>query len=268
MVAEKLYPRSQSRIAVALVVCLALAGEAGFRIGMSHAGAHDAVSRAQFLSVQAAIVGLLALLLGFTFAMALARFDARKQMVVAESNAIGTASLRTAFLPAEDQPATRALFQRYVTIRLEAVLHTTAASVARSRYDDEVDQLQAQLWRVVQRRAADDPRSVPMGLLTDAVNQLIDIKTTRDIAVANHVPEGVLLLLMALATFAAGILGFGSGLAGLRSLPTTWGYSIVVMLVIMLILDLDRPQRGLFRVSQDSMLRLRERLMAGDQAPP
>jgi hypothetical protein len=106
-----------------------------------------------------------------------------------------------------------------------------------------------------------EPRSIPLGLFTHAMNDLIDIKTTRDIAVANHVPESVLLFLMGLAVLTAIVLGYGNGLAGRRIISLTAAYCVIV-LVIVLIINLDHPQQGLASTSQQSMIQLQEILNA------
>ncbi len=201
---------------------------------------------------------LLSLLLGFTFAMSLSRFEYRKQMVIEESNAIGTAALRAQFLPAHQQADVRELFRRYVEIRLESVLHTVQSSPARQQLDLEIRQLHDRLWGIANGAAETDPQSVPLGLFVQAVNELINSKVKRDIGVANHVPEGVLLLMMGFAVLAVGVLAYGNGLTGARNLIVTAVYSVIVVLVILLIIDLDHPQRGLVRVSQASMIQLQE----------
>jgi hypothetical protein len=260
MTPELLYDTPQARIAVILVAALLLASELGYRLARRGRQPHSDLKRTQITSIQAGLLGLLSLLLGFTFAMALSRFEYRKQMVVQESNAIGTVALRSQFPPASRADEVSGLLGRYVRIRLESVVDTAQASAARARLDIEATQLQRRLRHLAHEAAEADVRSVPLGLLTHSVNELIDIKTKRDIAVANHVPESVLLFLMGLAVLAAGVLGYGNGLAGARIISLTAAYSIIVVLAIVLILDLDRPQQGLARVSQASMAQLEELL--------
>jgi len=257
---EILYQQSEMLIAFALLALLALTGELGYRLGCRGYQTHNELSRAQIRSIQAAILGLLSLLLGFTFAMALSRFEYRKQLVVEESNAIGTAALRSQFLPTSDDAEVGELFRRYVENRLDSVLRTTPSSSARQQLDAEATRIHGRLWGIANDAAQADPRSVPLGLLAHAVNEVIDIKATRDIAVANHVPESVLLMMMGFAVLAVGVLAYGNGLAGARSLTPTAAYAVIVVLVILLIIDLDHPQRGLARVSQASMIQLQELL--------
>jgi len=254
---EFLYQQSELLIALALLGLLALAGELGYRLGFRGAQTHNELSRAQIRSIQAAILGLLSLLLGFTFAMALSRFEYRKQLVVEESNAIGTAALRSQFLPTHHEAEVNELFRRYVEIRLDSVLRTTESSPARQQLDAEATQTHSRLWGIANGAAEAVPRSVPLGLLAHAVNEVIDIKAKRDIAVANHVPESVLMM-MSFAVLGLGVLAYGNGLAGARSPTPTAAYAVIVVLVILLIIDLDHPQKGLARVSQASMIQLQE----------
>jgi len=263
LTAEILYQQSEVLIALALLGCMGLAGELGYRIGRRGRRTHNELTRTQIIGMQAAILGLLSLLLGFTFAMALSRFEYRKQMVVQESNAIGTAALRAQFLPASHDDEVARLFRRYVEIRLTSVLQTAQSSPAREQLDAETRELQRRLWHIANEAAEADPRSVPLGLFTHAVNEVIDIKAKRDIAVANHVPESVLLFLLLFAVLAAAVLGYGNGLAGARIASLSAAYLVIVVLTVVLIIDLDRPQSGLARVSQASMIQLEEILDAG-----
>ena len=262
MAHELLYKQSPVLIVIVLLGVMVLGAELGYRLGRRGRQTQDEPTRTQIVSIQVATLGLLALLLGFTFAMALSRFEYRKQMVVKESNAIGTAALRSQFLPPSRDDGVDELFRRYVEIRLESVLRTEQGSSERAQLDAEVRQIQYRLWRIANEAAEADPRSIPVGLFTHAMNEVIDIKTERDIAVANHVPETVLLFLTALAVLAAVILGYGNGLAGRRIKVLTAAYCVIVVLVIVLTIDLDHPQQGLARTSQQSMNDLQELMAA------
>lgn len=264
METELFYQQSALLIAITLLGTMLLGAEVGYRIGRKGSAAHDEKARTQIMNIQAATLGLLALLLGFTFSMALSRFEYRKQMVVLESNAIGTALLRSQFLRSGDDQEVERLFRRYVEVRLESVLRTDQGSSERADLDLEIRRSQGRLWQIAKVSAEAEPASLPLGLFAQAMNEVIDIKTRRDIAVANHVPESVLVFLFVFSILAAVVMGYGNGLAGGRIRSLTAAYCVIVGLVIMLIIDLDHPQRGLTRTSQQSMLQLREIL---DAAP-
>lgn len=265
MSTEFLYQRSEALIAVGLLLVFALSGFVGRQIGLRMRKGDTEVNRAQVISITAAILALLSLLLGFTFSMALSRFEYRKQMVVQESNAIDTAARRSGFLPVSDHAEVDSLLLRYVDIRLGSVLGTDESSTARDRLDAEGRAIHRGLWALAAEAAGASPQSVPLGLFAQSVNDLIDMKAKRDVAVANHVPESALIFLFGLAVLAAGFLGYGDGLTGSRSPTATAAFSFIVALVILLIIDIDRPQRGLARVSQESMIQLQEIL--GDRRP-
>jgi hypothetical protein len=258
MASEWFYQQSAVLLAITLLAAMLLGAELGYRLARRGHQTHNDLTRTQIISIQAATLGLLALLLGFTFSMAVSRFEYRKQLVVQESNAIGTAALRSQFLPASRKEEVTKLFRRYVDIRLESVLHTVQGSSDRKQLDLEIRTIQRQLWRIASESAGAEPRSIPLGLFAHAINEVIDIKSKRDVAVANHVPASVQVFLLAFAVLAAVVLGYGNGLTGARIRSLTTAYCVVVGLVIMLITDLDRPQRGLARTSQQSMIELQQ----------
>jgi len=258
MATELFYQQSAVVIVITLLAAMLLGAELGYRFGRRGRQTHNELTRTQIISIQAATLGLLALLLGFTFSMAISRFEYRKQMVVQESNAIGTAALRSQFLPTSRDEEVNKLFRRYVEIRLGSVLHTLQGSSGREQLDLEIRTIQRQLWRIASEAAEAEPRSIPLGMFTHAMNEVINIKSQRDIAVANHVPESVLLFLFAFAVLAAVVLGYGNGLVGGRIMSLTAAYCVIVGLAIMLIIDLDHPQQGLARTSQQSMIELQE----------
>ena len=260
MTTEFLYEKSEVLIALAFFVFLALACELGYWLGHSRRITLTESDQTQFTNIQATILGLLALLLGFTFSMALSRFENRKQMVVQEANAIGTAALRSQFLPATYQIEVEEIFNRYVEIRLDSVLNTAQSSPERQQLDAETVQLQVRLWEIASTALLAEPQSLALSLFTQSLNALIDIKSQRDVAVANHVPESVLVELLVFSILAMAVVGYGNGLAGKRNLIPMVVYSVIIVLVILIIIDLDRPQQGLARISQESMIQVQSML--------
>jgi len=257
---EFLYDEPASVILLLLFVFLIVATELGFRLGRRQASSHSELVRGQVHNIQGALMGLLALLLGFTFAMAVSRFDNRRHMVVKEANAIGTAALRAQVLPAAEQAAMRDLFRRYVDVRVDAGHEDYMPTPERDSLDAKAHELQGRLWDQAASAAEADPHSVAAGLLLSAMNDAIDVKSERDASLANHVPESVLLLLFAFAALASGILGYSTGLTGARIIGMPAAFALLVTLVLMVILDLDRPRRGFILVGQESMIALQRSL--------
>lgn len=249
MTGELLYSRSEMFIAVLLFAFLMGASATGYRLGRRGRASIDEATKSQAGSIQGAILGLLGLLLGFTFAMAVSRFDTRKQLVIDEANAIGTAALRARLLPSAQREEARTLFRRYVDARL-----------AEGPPREEADRLEEQLWSLAIAVAETDTRSVTAGLFIESLNEAIDSKSRRDAALTNHVPESVLLLVFIVCIVAVAIVGYGAGLAGGRTTMSIVSLSFLIALVVLVIVDLDRPSRGLIRVGQRSMVRLRDDL--------
>jgi hypothetical protein len=257
---EFLHDEPASEILLQLFGLLIVGTELGFRLGRRQAPSRSETVRGQVRNIQGTLMGLLALLLGFTFAMSVSRFDNRRHMVVKEANAIGTAALRAHVLPAAEQAAMRDLFRRYVDVRVDAGHEDNMPKPERDALDAKAHELQGRLWHHAALAAEADPHSVAAGLLLSAMNDVIDVKAERDASLANHVPESVLLLLFAFAVLASGILGYSTGLAGTRIIGMPAAFALLVTLVLMVILDLDRPRRGLILVGQDSMIAVQRSL--------
>lgn len=103
---------------------------------------------------------------------------------------------------------------------------------------------------------------MPAGLFTQGMNELIDIKGERDAALASHVPESVVALLFVFAVLSMGVVGYENALSGARAPGVTALLCVLTTLVILVIVDLDRPRRGLIRVTQQSMVDLQRTLGA------
>ncbi len=248
-----LYGFSSAAIAFVLFALILIANEAGYRGGRRQGSGSDEGARAQTNSIQAAMLGLLALLLGFTFTMALQRFDSRSQAVIEEANAIGTAYLRSDLLSGQARRDARALLAEYVELRLRAGEVDLTQTEARREAKAGVNALHERLWSVALEASALDARPATTGLFIQSLNELIDSHGRRDAALKKHVPEVVLLLLFAVFVISGAVLGYAGGLAGARPIVATVSMALLIVLVIFIIIDLDRPRRGIIRVNQDSM---------------
>ena len=148
-----------------------MASEIGFRCGGMTRHTVDDTAKSQLPVVQAALLGLIALLLGFTMSMAVSRFEKRQDLVVQEANAIGTAHLRARLIPGDGE-AIAGLLRDYLDARLRFddgdAVHQQAARV-------ESEQLQERLWSRAGGIAQQDPRAITSGLLLQALNETFDL---------------------------------------------------------------------------------------------
>ena len=167
------------------------------------------------------MLGLLALIIAFTFAMALTRFDARRDAVLNEANAIGTTALRARLLPEPHRTDSLKLLREYVKIRLDI----TARPASRTELKvaiERSDALQEALWQQAKAMAAKDSGFVPTGLFIQALNETIDNQGKRLAALRNRVPNIVLLSLFGLAAIAGAFVGYASGLDPRRTRPPVY----------------------------------------------
>jgi ABC-type arginine transport system permease subunit len=230
--------------------------EVSFRLGRRVKSPFDNDSKAHIGALQAAALVILALLLGFAFAMAESRFEERKGLVIEEANAIGTTFLRSRFLPELERQEMAALLQKYVSARLAfygAGINAEALDAA----NHEASQLVKQMWMVTSEIAAKEAHSLPVGLFIGSLNEVLDDNERRLAALQNHVPDTVTFLLFFVSIVALGFVAFGCGRSGQRRFAMNALFALLLAVVITVILDLDRPRRGFIRVNQDSMMRLK-----------
>jgi hypothetical protein len=224
------------------------AGEVGHRLGERAAlRAAPGVS-----TLEAAILGLLALTIGFTLSMALSRFEARRDGAVAEATAIGTTALRARLLPAPHDRETVKLLRDYVQLRLDL----TRRPVSLQEFNDEVSRsnaIQEALWQQAKAVAAKDNAMVPTGLFLQSLNEMIDDQEKRLAALNNRLPPIIVIALYGVSIVGIGFAGYGSGLEAKRSRIPVYLTGILVAAMVLLIQDIDRPGAGFIKVSQQPM---------------
>lgn len=220
--------------------------EAGRRIGVRRTARDAEGARAGTGAVEGAVFGLMGLLIAFTFSGAASRFDARRQLVTEEANNIGTAWLRLDLLPTGSQPALRASFRRYVDARLEVYqtlpnLEGAMAALGRA------NALQGEIWSQAVAACKEGPPSGAM-LLLPALNQMIDITTTRTMAAKTHPPRVIFAMLVVLTLISALLAGYGMAAAKTRSWIHMLGFAFVMAAAVYIILDLEHPRMGLINI--------------------
>ena len=204
-------------------------------------------------TLESAVLGLLALIIAFTFAMSLTRFDARRDAVLNEANAIGTTALRARLLPEPHRTDSLNLLREYVKIRLDITARPASRAELKTAIERSDAVLEA-LWQQAKAMAAKDSGWVPTGLFIQTLNEMIDNQGKRLAALRNRVPNIVLLSLFGLAAFAGAFVGYASGLDPRRTRPPVYIFGFLVAVVILLIVDLDRPSGGFIKVSQQPMI--------------
>jgi hypothetical protein len=203
---------------------------------------------------EGAVMALLGLFLAFAFSGAGNRFDDRRHLIIEETNAIGTAWLRIELLPADAQPAIRAMFREYLDARLETyqlIAEGKPDDLARDRYVA----LQQRIWTESVRAAHGSGETVPAMLLLPALNQMFDITTTRMGAMQIHPPMVVYGVIAFLAIVSSVFVGYGIAGNNVRSAVHSLAFSFVLVLVLYVIVDLEFPRLGLIRIdSMDELL--------------
>ena len=232
-------------IGVALVF---LASEIGWRLGIRTKG-HDASGNISAL--EQSLLGFLALIIGFIFLMALMRFEARREAVLNEANAIGTTALRARLLPAPHREESLKLLREYAQIRIIPAGKTFAELPI---LIDRSNQIHEALWQQVKALSVKDNNMVPTGLFIVALNEMIDNHGKRLAALQNFIPHVVLLMLSGIAAVACGFAGYASGLDPLRTRLPVFITAFLVCSVIFVVLDLDRPNAGFIVISQQPMI--------------
>jgi hypothetical protein len=241
-------------IAVGFVIIVVICGEIGFHLGTR---AKSSLGESPFAVLQAAIFGLLALLLAFSFSLGLARYDARRIEVAREANSIGTTYLRTQFLDTRAAPRMRGYLRQYVDSRIE---FARAGVNDRMRLDGShrSDALQRKMWDLAVAQSAVDKHSTFVALFVEALNDMIDQSAAEEAVLAAHIPDAVVIILAIVIAFASALLGIGFGRTDRRGSLAVVFFAVMLALVIATIFDLDRPQRGFIRVSLEPLQSLRQ----------
>ncbi|MEO8418798.1 MAG: hypothetical protein ABI475_08755 [Methylophilaceae bacterium] len=253
---ELLYGYGSIAIAIALFTAIVMCNEIGFRTGRFVQTRTDNEVKALTGSIQASILGLLALLLGFTFSMSMQRYDNRSMALIDEANAIGTAVLRVQLLPEEYQKEANELFRKYLNLRVAIGQLDLTKLEQRHDYNKKIADLQNELWSLAISATNVDPRPVTTGAFVKSLNDVIDSQGRRNALLQMHVPEVVLLLLFVVFISSGGIMGYSAGLSGKRITAPIILVSLLITLIVFIIIDLDRPKRGLIQVNQDAMTEL------------
>jgi hypothetical protein len=218
--------------------------------------------REPLAAIQGALLSLVGLILAFGLALAVGRYESRRAAVVEEANAIGTTYLRAQTLAEPVRSPSLELLVRYtdISIRLSnSVPGTEAATDAVAAGQ----RLQRELWALAGQALDAAPTASAPRLYVETLNDMIDMQTVRVAGLNNRVPGPVLVVEVAGAAFALGLLALHLSILGRGVVPALAAAALVTLLLLVTF-DLDRPTRGLIQVPSTVLTNLR----ASMELPP
>jgi hypothetical protein len=234
-------------IAVVLFVVMLFLERQGYRRGRAWVASHAGVGRKGVGAVEAAIYGLLGLLLALSFSGAASRFDHRRAQIVDEANAVGTAYLRIDLLPADAQASVRDKFRGYVDSRIKTYkllpdIDAAEAELARSA------SLQGEIWKEAVAASRTIPPAAGIALLS-ALNTMFDVASTRTASAYMHPPSVLYVIIVVLALVSAYLIGHGMAEDEAPSRQHMLAYAAALAIVLYVVIDLEFPRLGLIRLS-------------------
>ena len=250
---------SLSSWAVAAILFAVIVGSTvvGLAVGRYLHGRRHGL-REPFAVLQAATLGIVALLLAFGLSLAIGRYETRRAGVGVDANAIGTTYLRAQTLSEPVRSQSLDLLRRYADEAI-ALSHEVPGSAAQDATVAAEDDLQQRLWGLAGRALDDAPLASAPRLYVESLNAMIDQQTIRISALNNRVPSTVLLLEVIASALALGLLALYLALLGRRPVTVLLAAVLVAMLLFV-IFDLDRPTRGLVTVPDTPLVNLREEM--------
>lgn len=253
---------------IAAFVAAAILGKGLRRLAIRRSGALRENTEAGY--VVTASLGLLSLLVAFTFNVALNRYETRRDLIVAEANAIRSVALRAELLAPDEADRLLRLTARYADSRI-AFFEVGAGRAAIRDAQRATERLQEAMWAVVLPSAQGGDRAFQGRTVVDALNPLFAASAAREAAAVEHIPATVLGLLIAFAVVTASILGYAGGALGATHLfPKAMLFGLLASAIVTT-MDLDRPRSGGVQVSQAPILAARavvaDALLASPRRP-
>jgi hypothetical protein len=226
---------------------------AGHRWAVRTRRCTDAEATEGASAIDAAVLGLLGLLVAFWFSSAGTRLDARRSLIVEEANAIGTAWLRLDLLPPAVQGEVRDLFRAYADARLAQTRLTgrvTGRAEPWQQLDHRLTELRHGIWRRAEEAAPQCESDQAAAILLESLNEMFDAGTRHQAAFNAHTPAAILCLLLVVACCSALLAGHDMGCQGAFRWLHAVVFAGVVSVTIWVIYDLEMPRYGLIRVDE------------------
>ncbi|ULQ54080.1 hypothetical protein [Flavihumibacter fluvii] len=246
-----------SLISLCLMVLMLLAIYLGFRLSkkIHPSKQHEDTTAPSFIT---ALFGLTAFILGFSFSMASGRFELRRSAIVQEANTIGTAILRTNLYPDSVRNQMNDLFRKYVDARIAYNNVHISDTTGMADLIAETENISGKLFLLAANYSKLPNTLVPSNQMIPALNEMIDIATTRHQSYLAIVPESIIIMLFLLTICSGFLTGYSNKGDSIDWLVAS-GFCILTALVIYITLDLDRPRRGLIKLEQEENLMIKIR---------
>jgi hypothetical protein len=237
-------------IALALLIGLTIFYLLGTKLGDYQKKHHPEAKGEGIGPLEGSLLGLLALILSFTFSMAASRFDARRAVVIEEANHISTAILRSDMYPDSIRTSLRKDFQQYVEARIsyyeagrsEEKINRALAATA---------QISDRIWQRAIGFYQTSATTLPHNLMVPELNDMIDIVTTREALRHATVPDSIAWLLIILSLLGSSIIGY-SKTAKKNDWIILTIYSLMTVFTVYTIIDLDRPRQGFIKTDVEN----------------
>jgi hypothetical protein len=228
--------------------------EIGLRIGKHRIKLDPDHSHDGFGSMEAAVFGLMGLMIAFTFSGAVSRLDQRRMDIIEEANAIGTAYLRVDLLPEDAQPAMRKYFREYLDARID-VYQKVPDLQAVAEAQKKAESLQSIIWNAAVEDCKKSENNAASMLFLPAVNSMIDISSSRMAIAFIHQPLIVFIILVILALVCSLFAGYGMAVGKSRSWVHFIGFTAALIISIYIIIDMEYPRIGFINInSMDYLL--------------
>jgi len=206
--------------------------------------------RDYFDLILTASLTLLALIIGFSFAMAISRYDQRKNYEEAEANAIGTEYVRADLLPPAAVARVRELLTKYLDQRV--LFYETRDQRRLGEIEASTSQLQGELWSAVKAVATTQPTPV-VALAVSGMNDVLNSEGYTQAAWWNRIPIAAWALMGAIAVSCSLLLGYDAPETDARLFLVL---PVIVAIPLFLIADIDSPRGGVIRVLPHNLERL------------
>jgi hypothetical protein len=233
--------------------------ETGRRLGIGRRLQETDGDRSNLGTIETSLFAVFGLLMALTFTGAASRFNEKRLLIAEEVTAVQTAYLRLELLPKEPRLALQGLFRRYVDSRLEAYRKMPDTQAAAAEMANS-EKLQEQIWaNAVTATELPGAHRDAGKLLLPALNNMFDITTVRTMSLQIHPPTIIYVLLFCLALMCSLLAGYRMASAQQRSWLHILGFTVITVVVVYVILDLDYLREGLIRLQTADQLLVKAR---------